>query len=64
MAPNNAEARISNVGFLTEPGRLKPTPGGEGFLCWLQPDVRWGRYDKVQFERIQIHLETGAAQRK
>lgn len=63
VASNNAEAKISKVGFLSEPGRLKPTPGGEGFLCWLQPDVRWGSYDKVMIERIQVYLEPSATQR-
>ncbi|MDM0048863.1 hypothetical protein [Variovorax sp. J22R115] len=40
-ASNNAEAKIRKVGFLTDPGRLKPTPGDEGILCWLQPGVKW-----------------------
>lgn len=63
VASNNAEAKIRKVGFLSEPGRLKPTPGGEGFLCWLQPGVRWASYDKVMIERIQVYLEPSDIQK-
>ncbi|MDM0012179.1 DUF3313 domain-containing protein [Variovorax sp. J22P168] len=63
VASNNAEAKIRKVGFLTEPGRLKPTPSGEGFLCWLQPGVKWGGYDKVMIERIQVYLEPSDIQK-
>jgi len=55
-ASDNKVAKVANVGFLSEPGRLKSQPGNGGFLCWRQSDIRWKDYDKVMIERIQVYL--------
>ncbi|MDM0109487.1 DUF3313 domain-containing protein [Variovorax sp. J22R24] len=55
-------AKVSNVGFLTEPGKLKAQPANGGFLCWRQAGVNWRSYDKVMFERIQVYVTPATAQ--
>ncbi|MDM0050477.1 DUF3313 domain-containing protein [Variovorax sp. J22R115] len=55
-------AKVSNVGFLTEPGKLKVQAANGGFLCWRQAGVNWKSYDKVMFERIQVYLAPATEQ--
>lgn len=63
VASDNKEAKVRKVGFLSDPGRLKASPNGQGFLCWLQPGTNWPGYDKVMIERIQVYLEPSAQQK-
>lgn len=49
--------QVAQAGFLSAPARLKPSPGGEGALCWKQAGVDWKLYDKVMIERIQLYLD-------
>jgi hypothetical protein len=62
VASDNTRAKVANVGFLSEPARLRPAPGGEGFLCWRQADVNWKRFDKIMIERIQVYITPRSAQ--
>ncbi|MDM0035883.1 DUF3313 domain-containing protein [Variovorax sp. J22P271] len=55
-ASDNSLAKVSDVGFLTEPGKLKVQAASGGFLCWRQAGVDWRRYDKVMIERIQVYV--------
>ncbi len=50
------------VGFLSQPGRLKASAQAGGALCWRQPDVDWRRFDRVMIERIKVTLAPGSAQ--
>lgn len=55
-ASENSVAKVSNVGFLSDPARLTVQPDNGGFLCWRQPGIDWKRYDKVLIERIQVYV--------
>ncbi|SEB14256.1 DUF3313 domain-containing protein [Variovorax sp. YR216] len=55
-ASDNSLANVSNVGFLSEPGRLKVQAANGGFLCWRQQGIHWRSYDKVMIERIQVYV--------
>jgi Protein of unknown function (DUF3313) len=62
VASDNARNKVAAVGFLSEPARLRPTPGGEGFLCWRQGDVNWKGYDKLMIERIKVYIAPSSSQ--
>lgn len=49
--------QVAQVGFLSEPARLRANPAAEGALCWTRPGVNWKSYDKVMIERIQLYLD-------
>jgi len=55
-ASDNKSAKVANVGFLSEPERLKSQAANGGFLCWRQSGIHWKDYDKVMIERIQVYL--------
>lgn len=55
-ASENSLAKVSNVGFLSDPAKLKAQPDNGGFLCWRQPGINWKTYDKVLIERIQVYV--------
>ena len=61
-ASDNSIAKVANVGFLSDPGRLKVQVANGGFLCWRQPNVDWRRYDKVMIERIKVYITPSANQ--
>lgn len=61
-ASDNSLANVSNVGFLSEPGKLKVQAANGGFLCWRQAGVNWKSYDKVMFERIKVYLAPATQQ--
>ncbi|RZL87391.1 MAG: DUF3313 domain-containing protein [Variovorax sp.] len=63
VASENTKDKVANVGFLSDPGRLKATAVSGGLLCWRQTGVDWKRYDKVMIERIQVYLKPTADQR-
>ncbi|HEY2255373.1 MAG TPA: DUF3313 domain-containing protein, partial [Variovorax sp.] len=56
IAPEDSKDKIADVGFLTDPGRLKITSASGGLLCWRQAGVDWKRYDKVMIERIKVYI--------
>ena len=58
-ASENSVAKVSNVGFLSEPAKLKVQPANGGFLCWRQAGIDWKSYDKVMIERIQVYVTPG-----
>jgi len=51
-------SRITRSGFLSDYSRLATAAGGDGALCWRQPDVDLRRYDKVLISRILVTLKT------
>ncbi len=51
-------SRITRSGFLSDYTRLTTATGGDGALCWRQPDVDLRRYDKVLINRILVTLKT------
>src|SRR6478735_9827863 len=55
-ASENSIAKVSNVGFLSDPAKLKVQPANGGFLCWRQAGVDWRSYDKVMIERIKVYV--------
>lgn len=61
-ASDNSLAKVSNVGFLTEPGKLKAQPANGGFLCWRQAGINWRSYDKVMIERIKVYVTPASEQ--
>ena len=63
VASENAKDKVANVGFLSDPARLKATSVSGGMLCWRQSGVDWKRYDKVMIERIQVYLQPTAERR-
>jgi hypothetical protein len=63
VASENSKDKVRNVGFLSEPGRLKAVSADGGLLCWRQPGVDWKRYDKAMIERIQVYIKPTADQR-
>jgi hypothetical protein len=62
-ASDISSAKVTDVGFLSAPGQLKPSAAAGGALCWRQAKVDWHRYDKVMFERIQVYLTPTPEQR-
>jgi|UPI0006880F3C hypothetical protein len=63
IASENSKDKVANVGFLSDPGKLRSISANSGLLCWRQPGVDWKRYDKVMIERIQVYLKPSASQR-
>ncbi len=49
--------RITRSGFLSDYQRLTKAPGGDGALCWRNPEVDLKRYDKVLITRILVSLK-------
>lgn len=62
VASDNSKAKVASIGFLSDPARLAPVAGGEGFLCWRRPGTHWSGYDKVMIERIKVYLTPGGRQ--
>ncbi|HOG04041.1 MAG TPA: DUF3313 domain-containing protein, partial [Accumulibacter sp.] len=49
--------RITHTGFLSDYSRLTRAPGGDGALCWRNPELDMRRYDKVLINRIMVTLK-------
>jgi hypothetical protein len=49
--------RITRSGFLTDYSRMTTAPGGDGALCWRNPDFDVKRYNKVMIARILVSLK-------
>lgn len=63
VASDNATDRVANVGFLSDPDKLKAVRADGGLLCWRQASVDWKRFDKVMIERIKVYIRPTADQR-
>jgi hypothetical protein len=63
IASENSKDKVANVGFLSDPAKLKSVSANSGLLCWRQVGVDWKRYDKVMIERIQVYIRPTAEQR-
>lgn len=63
VASENAKDKVANVGFLSDPAKLRPVSANDDMLCWRQAGVDWKRYDKVMIERIQVYIKPSAGQR-
>ncbi|MBK8116779.1 MAG: DUF3313 domain-containing protein [Candidatus Accumulibacter sp.] len=50
--------RITHTGFLSDYSRLTRAPGGDGALCWRNPELDMRRYDKVLINRIMVTLKS------
>lgn len=50
------KSRMTHSGFLSDYGRLKPTPWGQGVECWRVPKIDGKRYGKVLISRIVVSL--------
>jgi hypothetical protein len=61
-ASDNSVAKVADVGFLSDAGRLKAQAANGGFMCWRQPGVDWRRYDKVMIERIKVYITPSSTQ--
>lgn len=48
---------FTRSGFLSDYGRLKPAPWGEGIECWRDPKLDAKRYDKVLITRMTVSLK-------
>lgn len=49
--------RFTQTGFLSEYGRLKPTPDGQGAECWRDTNVNLKKFDKVLISRMVVTLK-------
>jgi hypothetical protein len=49
--------RLTQSGFLTNYGRLKPVAKGNGVECWRDTGVDVRKYDKVMISRILVSLK-------
>jgi len=54
--------RMTRSGFLSDYGRLKPAPVGDGVECWRAADFDAKRYDKVLISRMLVTLKPGETQ--
>lgn len=54
--------RITRSGFLSDYSRLTTSPGGDGALCWRNPDFDAKRYNKVLITRILVSLKADQQQ--
>ena len=50
-------ARLTRSGFLSDYGRLKTTPWGDGIQCWREPNLNAVLYNKVLVSRIVVSLK-------
>lgn len=49
--------RLTQSGFLSSYGRLKPVPWADGIQCWRAPNLDASRYDKVLIARMTVSLK-------
>lgn len=49
--------RMTQVGFLSNYARLKPTKWGDGIQCWSEPNLNASKYNKVLISRIVVSIE-------
>lgn len=49
--------RLTNSGFLSDYGRLKPAPWGDGIECWRSPQANLKKYNKVLITRMEVTLK-------
>ncbi len=54
--------RVTQSGFLSNYGRLKPVSWADGIQCWRQPGVDVAKYDKAMIPRITVSLKPGQQQ--
>ena len=50
--------RFTKSGFLSDYGRLKATPWGDGIQCWRDPKADMKKYNKVLIDGHCIILHT------
>jgi hypothetical protein len=50
-------ARFTRSGFLSDYGRLKPAPWGDGIECWREARLAAKRYDKIMIARMTVTLK-------
>ena len=50
-------ARLTRSGFLSDYGRLKTTPWGDGIQCWRESNLNATQYNKVLVSRIVVSLK-------
>jgi len=55
-------SRMTQSGFLSDYGRLRPSIAGEGVECWRSADVDLKMYDKVLITRMRVSLKPGQMQ--
>lgn len=63
VASENSKDKVANVGFLSDPAKLKASSATDGLLCWRQAGVDWKKYDQVMIERIQVYIKPAAQQK-
>jgi hypothetical protein len=51
--------RMTRSGFLSDYGRLKPAPMGDGVECWRAAEFDAKTYDKVLISRMLVTLKPG-----
>jgi hypothetical protein len=51
--------RVTQSGFLSDYGRLKPVSWAEGIQCWRKPGLDAKKYDKVLIARMTVSLKAG-----
>jgi hypothetical protein len=54
--------RLTQSGFLSNYGRLKPVDWADGIECWRAPDLDARRFDKVLISRMTVTLKPGQQQ--
>jgi hypothetical protein len=54
--------RMTQSGFLSDYGRLKQAPFGDGIQCWRAPEFDAKAYDQVLISRVLVTLKPSEAQ--
>jgi len=54
--------RLTQSGFLSNYGRLKPVSWADGIQCWRQSNLDARHYDKVLIARMKVSLKPGQQQ--
>ncbi|MBK1725184.1 DUF3313 domain-containing protein [Thiocystis violacea] len=54
--------RLTQSGFLSNYGRLKPVSWADGIQCWRAPNLDVKQYDKVLIARMKVSLKPGQQQ--
>ena len=51
--------RFTQTGFLSDYGRQKTVPWGDGLQCWSQPQLQAADYDKLLITHMTVKLKDG-----
>jgi len=54
--------RFTQSGFLSDYGRLKTVPWGDGVQCWSDPGLQAADFDKLLITRMTVRLKDGQQQ--